>query len=173
MNHCIWQLFQRSFCCFYVSPSLSTYAKPIAMTPQRRFGRTSLEKWKICHAHEDILDHPTEPGIIPMSEHVSECISVGITSSVGMENDLESLFEADIASTPPPLISSYFSPRSYALLSFHSLPVSSLPPVPGSSSINIFDLAKSLSNTHRSLNQYLATQKKQSSLDSWPQPRSS
>jgi len=47
---------------------------------------------------------------------------------------------------------------------FLSLPVSSLLPVPRSSSINV---SKPLSNTHRSLNQYLATQKKQSSLDHW------
>ena len=51
-------------------------------------------------------DHHTEPGIIPMSEHVSECISTGITSSAGVENDPESRFEVDIASRPPPLISS-------------------------------------------------------------------
>ena len=43
---------------------------------------------------------------IPMSEHVSECISAGITSSAGVENDLESPFEVDIACRPLPLISS-------------------------------------------------------------------
>lgn len=33
--------------------------------------------------------------IVTMSEHVSECISAGITSSPDMDNDLESLFETD------------------------------------------------------------------------------
>ena len=33
----------------------------------------------------------TESGTISMSEHVSECITVGRTSSAGMENDLASV----------------------------------------------------------------------------------
>ena len=33
----------------------------------------------------------TESGIISMSEHVSEGITVGLTSSAGMENDLLSV----------------------------------------------------------------------------------
>ncbi|RPB24576.1 hypothetical protein L211DRAFT_837507 [Terfezia boudieri ATCC MYA-4762] len=107
---------------------------------------------------EDILDQHAEPGIISMSEHVSECISASITSSAGIDNDLESFFEADTSFTPPPLISNL---THY----FYALPVSSLPPVPGSASIDVSE--KSLSNTHRSLIQYLETQKKQSSLDSW------
>jgi len=62
-----------------------------------------------------------------------------------------SLFEADITSTPPPLISGSTALTLLQDLThyFHSLPVSSFPPVPESSSINLSDLAKSLSNTHR------------------------
>lgn len=91
------------------------------------------------------------------------------TSSAGIDNDLESLFEADTSFTPPPLISSSTALTFLQDLThyFYALPVSSLPPVPGSASIDVSDLEKSLSNTHRSLNQYLETQKKQSSLDSW------
>ncbi|RPB27260.1 hypothetical protein L211DRAFT_834940, partial [Terfezia boudieri ATCC MYA-4762] len=119
--------------------------------------------------NEDILDQHAEPGIISMSEHVSECISAGITSSAGIDNDLESLFEADTSFTPPPLISSSTALTFLQNLThyFYALPVSSLAPVPGSASIGVSDLEKSLYNTHRSLNQYLETQEKQSSLDSW------
>jgi len=53
-----------------------------------------------------ILNQHTEPGIISMSEHVSGCISAGITSSAGMDNYLESLFDADITSILPPSTSS-------------------------------------------------------------------
>ncbi|RPB28586.1 hypothetical protein L211DRAFT_833557 [Terfezia boudieri ATCC MYA-4762] len=75
--------------------------------------------------NEDILDQHAEPGIISMSEHVSECISA--------DNDLESLFEADTSFTPPPLI------------------ISALPPVPGSAFIDVSDLEKSLSNINPSI----------------------
>ena len=58
-----------------------------------------------------------------------------------MENDLEPLVEADIASTTPlPLISSSTALTFLQDLThyFHSLPVSSLLLVPGSSSIDGF-----------------------------------
>jgi len=101
-----------------------------------------------------------------MSEHVSERIFAGITSSAGMDNYLGSLFEAEITSISPPLISSSTALNFLQVLMhyFPSLPVSSLPP---SSSTNVSDLANSLSNIHWSLNQYLAIPKKQSSFDNW------
>ncbi|RPB21891.1 hypothetical protein L211DRAFT_840244, partial [Terfezia boudieri ATCC MYA-4762] len=104
--------------------------------------------------NEDILNQHAEPGIISMSEHVSECISASITSSAGIDNGLESLFEADTSFTPPPLISSSIALTFLQDLThyFYALPVSSLPPVPESASIDVSDLAKSLTYTHRSLN---------------------
>jgi len=114
---------------------------------------------------EDTLDQHVDSGIICMSEHVSECVTAGLTSSAGMDNDLESLFEADIASAPPRLISraSALTFLQNLIHYFHSLQFLRSH---GSSAINISDLAKSLSYTRQSLNQFLATQKKQSSLDS-------
>ena len=55
---------------------------------------------------------------------------------------------------------------------FQSLPVATLPPVPGSAEINISDLAKSLACTERSLCQHIETNKKQNTLDNWLQPAS-
>jgi len=68
-----------------------------------------------------------------MSEHVSECITAGLTSSAGMENDLVSVVK--------PISHLHHHLLLVAVLQlllffkilritfFHSLPVSSLPPV--------------------------------------------
>lgn len=97
------------------------------------------------HHDGDTLYQHAEPGIIPMSKHVSECIA-------GMENDLESL----LASTPPPLISGSTAVTAlldltvritfthFQLLLFHQYPSLLL-------LHNIPDSAKSLSCTHRNL----------------------
>ena len=59
-----------------------------------------------------------------MSEHVSECISAGITSSASIESSLQSLFEADIAPTPLPLLAApqllLLTPFQFLL--FHQYP---------------------------------------------------
>ena len=49
---------------------------------------------------------------------------------------------------------------------FQSLPVTTLPLVPGSAEINISDLAKSLARTERPLRQHVEAHKKQNTLDS-------
>jgi len=100
-----------------------------------------------------------------MSEHVSECINAGLTSSTGIANDLESTDEGDMVSIPMPIITVTF--LQDLTFYFQSLSVSSLPAVPGSSpEINISDLIKSLSHVQRSLTQHLDAQ---SQLDSWLQ----
>ena len=108
-----------------------------------------------------------------MSEHVSECISAGIASwKMILGLSLKPILHLHhlLLAAPQLLLFSKILRITFTLSQFLSLPHT---PVPGSSSINISNLAKSLSNTHRSLNQYLATQKKQSSIGSWPHPRPS
>ena len=72
-----------------------------------------------CLRHdEDIAGCHAGPSIISMSEHVSECINAGLTSSTGIATELESTDESDI-SIPIPIItgsteySCYISARSY------------------------------------------------------------
>ena len=49
-------------------------------------------------------DNHVKPFLVPMHEHVYECIQAGLTTLDGMDNDLESLYEGDISLTPPPII---------------------------------------------------------------------
>ena len=114
--------------------------------------------------------------MILMSEHVSECIIAGLTytSTAGMANDLESMDEDDMTSTPASVIT---GPTAIIFLQdltlyFQSLSVSSLPAVLGrwsSSNINVSELVTSLSHVQRSLTQHLDAHKIQSQLDSWLQ----
>ena len=79
----------------------------------------------------------TEASTVSMFEHVSECITAGLTSTAGMANDLESIDEDETISIPAPLIT---GPTAVVFLQdltlyFQSLSVSSLPAsaIPGSS----------------------------------------
>ena len=49
-------------------------------------------------------DNHVKPFLVPMHEHVYECIQAGLTTLDGMDNDLESLYEGDISLTSPPII---------------------------------------------------------------------
>jgi len=121
------------------------------------------------HHDEDIPDRHAEPSIISMSEHVSECINAGLTSSTGIANDLESTDEGDMVSISIPIITDSTAVTFLQDVTFYfqSLSVSSLPAVPGE--INISDLIKSLSHVQRSLTQHLDAHKTQFQLDSWLQ----
>jgi len=119
------------------------------------------------HDEDGIPDRHAEPSIISMSEHVSESISAGLTSSTGIANDLESTDEGDMISIQIQIIFLLLQDLTFY---FQSLSVSSLPAVPRSSpETNISDLIKSLSRVQRSLTQHLDAHKTQSQLDSWLQ----
>ena len=142
------------------------------LTPDATSTNISDITEKFLHHDKDLVDCHSEASTISMSEHVSECITAGLTSTTGMTNDLESIDDDDITSIPVPLITGstavLFLPD--LTLYFQSLSVSSLPAVPGSSSdINISDLVTSLSHAQRSLAQHLDAHKTQSQLDSWLQ----
>lgn len=60
-----------------------------------------------------------------MYDHVAECISAGVTTAGGIDNDLESLYEEDILPTPLPIISGSTAPTVLQDLThyFQSLPI--------------------------------------------------
>ena len=123
---------------------------------------------EITEGYLNYVHNHVKPFLVPMHEHVYECIQAGLTTLDGMDNDLESLYEGDISLTPPPGLTAltFLEDLSHY---FRSLPISLLPSVPGTPSTNISDLVKLLSTTRQSLHQHLESQKKQSNLDGWVQ----
>ena len=115
----------------------------------------------------------TDVSTVCISEHVADCISAGLTSIAGIDNDLESNYKEDIPAEIPTLITGTAALNALEDLQnyFLSLPISTLPPVLAThiGQTNISDIAVLLSSTRQSLNQYLETQKTQSNLDKWIQ----
>ena len=123
---------------------------------------------EITKGYLNYVHNHVKPFLVPMHEHVYECIQAGLTTLDGMDNDLESLYEGDISPTPPPIINGLTALEDLSHY-FHSLSISLLPSVPGTPSTNISDLVKLLSTTRQSPHQHLESQKKQSNLDGWVQ----
>ena len=107
---------------------------------------------------EDSTTISAESHTIEMAVHVKECIDAGLTSRAGLSNDLEYVHDEHIPDhLPLPSISSTTAISYLQELGrfFQSLPITTLPVVPGSAEINISDLAKSLAGAERALRQYV------------------
>ena len=75
------------------------------------------------HDEDGIPDRHAEPSIISMSEHVSESINAGLTSSTGIANDLKSTDEGNMVPIPIPTavtflqdLAFYFQSLSFSFL---------------------------------------------------------
>ena len=117
---------------------------------------------------EDAASSTVDAKTVSMFTHVTNCISAGLTTTAGINNDLESLYEENISLTPPPIISDTTALMALQDLTqyFQSLAITSLPASTQATPLNISDLRKLLASTHQALHQHLETQKTQSNLNS-------